>query len=124
MITQRSAQQLMVFVSVGVVCVAIDISVLQGLVYLGTNYPVAVSLGFAAGLAANYFGHAKVTFKVSCGKSALFRFVVVVFVNYLITMLFVYLSMSMLNSVLIGKILSLPVVALNGYVLSRVWVFI
>ena len=56
--------------------------------------------------------------------STVIRFLVVVGINYLITILFVTVAYSTLGNALIGKIISLPFVAVNGFLLSKYWVFV
>ncbi|MET7014114.1 GtrA family protein [Uliginosibacterium flavum] len=118
-----SARRFFIFVCVGMVCAAIDILTMQALLHWSFDYPFAVTAGFLAGLFANYLGHAKVTFQRSLEKKGALKFMVVVAVNYLLTMLCVAFSSEFFGNVLLGKIFSLPVVAGNGYFLSKVWVF-
>jgi putative flippase GtrA len=119
----RFGRQFLVFVGVGGASAVIDISTMQVLVRLGVHYGLAVSVGFFAGLIVNYIFHARVTFKAVSSLGTLGRFAAVVFSNYLITLLFVFISDNMVASILLGKFASLPVVAFNGFLLSKYWVF-
>ena len=47
----------------------------------------------------------------------------VLLLNYLITLFFVALSEHFLDSIVIGKIASFPVVAVNGFLWGKYWVF-
>lgn len=116
-------RQFMVYVGVGVVSALIDIGIMEGLIRLGLHYGVATSLGFAAGLVFNYLAHARVTFKASRSLSTAFRYGVLVMANYLITLALVIAFQRWLGSPLIGKVVSLPIIAISGFLWSRYWVF-
>lgn len=104
--------------------IAIDISVMQLMIALDVNPLFSATLGFFSGLFFNYLYHVILTFKSTTSLTILVRFMVVVGVNYLVTITLIYVSYSLLMAgVLPGKILSLPIVAANGYLLSKHWVF-
>ena len=116
-------RQFVIFVLGGVMSMLVDIAVLQGLMHLGVGYGIAASAGFVTGLVVNYICHAHITFKTRHTASMPFRYGTVVLINYLITMGLIVLTKHHFDSVLAGKIISLPIVAINGFVLSRLWVF-
>ena len=101
----------------------VDIGVMQCMINLGINALSAASTGFFAGLVLNYIFHAKVTFRAQTNLFNSVRFIIVVGINYSITIAFVATSLAICASALVGKIISLPVVAVNGFMLSRHWVF-
>ena len=102
---------------------AVDIGIMQSMMTFGFNYIIATSVGFFFGLIVNYLFHAIITFQSISGYSVILRFILVVGINYIITVAFVTLSLYTLDSALIGKISSLPFVAVNGFMLSKYWVF-
>lgn len=112
-----------IFIAVGITCAAIDIGLMQTLIWGGVNYLIATTLGFMVGLIANFLLHTHVTFNATYSHAALARFLVVVATNYLITLLTVYFFHISIDMALIGKILSLPLVAANGFLLSKHWVY-
>lgn len=116
-------RQFLVFVGVGILSALIDIATMEGLIQLDIHYGLAVSVGFSVGLIFNYICHARVTFRASSSMLTVVKFGAVVFINYLITITFVVGSQHWLGSVLAGKVASLPVVAVNGFLWSRYWVF-
>jgi hypothetical protein len=63
------------------------------------------------------------TFKSSASWQRLGRFLWVVALNYGVTLACVGAASFRLASPLLGKLVSLPVVALNGFFLIRIWVF-
>jgi putative flippase GtrA len=116
-------RQFLIFVFGGFLCAVIDIGMMQLMIFAGSNYISAATGGFFTGLGANYIFHAQLTFRSAINRSTLLRFLTVVFINYLLTILFVSLSFSFFQNALIGKIISLPFIAINGFYLSKRWVF-
>ncbi len=119
----RRRRQFLVFVAGGVLCALIDIGLMQLLIGSGVDYRAATTAGFAAGLLVNYAYHAKVTFQAQAGARNFARFLCVVALNYLLTMACVAVSVAVAGDALPGKLVSLPLVAVNGYLLSKYWIF-
>ena len=117
------SRQFAIFLLVGLACAFIDIAIMELFRLEGVHYGVAVSAGFGVGVIANYLLHAKFTFKTSSSQVNFLKFACIVMLNYGITLLFVVGSTHFLGSVLTGKIASLPVIAVNGFLLSRYWAF-
>ncbi|GJJ01053.1 hypothetical protein RugamoR64_15910 [Duganella rhizosphaerae] len=115
--------QFLLFVAGGLLCALIDIGLMQLLIRGGAAPVAAASAGFVAGLVVNYAFHAKVTFKQLSSSTTVARYLCVVAANYLITVALVALAQSLLGWALAGKLASLPLVAVNGYLLSKYWVF-
>ena len=115
--------QFLVFVAGGALSALVDIGLLQLLVANGIDAFVATTTGFLAGLGVNYAFHARVTFKNVTTLGTMARFLCVVGMNYLITLGFVAASLALFHFPLLGKLISLPVVALNGFFLSKHWIF-
>lgn len=116
-------RQFLVYVAGGVLCALIDIGLMQWLRARGVATVLASSAGFGAGLLVNYAFHAKVTFSTITGGRSFARYLCVVAANYLLTIAIVALAEHWCDAALAGKILSLPVVAVNGYLLGRYWIF-
>ena len=117
-------RQFAVFVVGGALSAFIDIGVMQVLILSGIANLTATTIGFFLGLLFNYTYHSKMTFKAKMSLLFAFRFCFVVAINYLITIFMVFMSYHFFKqSAFIGKAISLPVVAVNGYILSKVWVF-
>lgn len=115
--------QFLVFVAGGGLSALVDIGLMQLLIAQGVDAFLATSAGFIAGLCVNYAFHAKVTFKNVASPATLARFLCVVGINYGLTMALVALSLALVDMALPGKLLSLPVVAVNGFFLSKHWIF-
>lgn len=117
------SKQFITFACIGLLSAAIDIGSMQGLLVAGVHHTAAVSLGFLLSLGVNYLGHTLITFRSSSSLRSALSFSVVVLMNYLITMILTSLSFHYFETVMPGKLISLFVVAVNGFLLSKYWVF-
>lgn len=115
--------QFIVYIAGGVLCALIDVGLMQLLLTQHYAPVAAASSGFLAGLLVNYAFHAKVTFKNITSPATFFRFMCLVGVNYLITIAIVALGVAWWHSALAGKIASMPIVAVNGFLLSKYWIY-
>jgi putative flippase GtrA len=115
--------QFIVYLAGGVLSAAIDIGVMQWLLHLDATLVTATSVGFFAGMVVNFAFHARVTFKNVATPATFARYMCVVALNYLVTLGIVALGVAWLHSALAGKIISLPVVAMNGFFLSKHWIY-
>jgi putative flippase GtrA len=115
--------RVLIYLAGGVLSALTDIGLMQLLISAGMGVYVATSLGFFGGLLFNYAFHARVTFKSAPGLQSFVRYLCVVAVNYLLTLAFVAVSLALLDNALVGKILSLPVIAAIGFLLSKRWIY-
>jgi len=115
--------QFLVFIAGGALSALVDIGLMQLLIVSQVDPLAATSVGFLAGLLVNYAFHSKVTFKNVMSTKTLVRFLCVVGLNYMLTLALVALSLSFFHNALVGKLVSLPLVALNGFFLSKHWIF-
>lgn len=115
--------QFVVYIAGGVLSALIDIGVMLLLLRFGLPAIVATSAGFGIGLLVNYAFHSNITFKKISTPKTFTRFLCVVALNYMLTVGLVALAVWWHAAPLIGKILSLPVVALNGFILGRYWIY-
>lgn len=123
MIDPMRLRQFTVFVAGGLLCAGVDIGLMQLLILQGVHHTAAASAGFAAGLLVNYAFHSRITFGQAASRASFARYLAVVGLNYIVTIGCVALAASLFANPLAGKILSLPLVAVNGYLLSRYWIF-
>ena len=117
------SRQFAVFLTGGLVCALTDIGLMQLLLQYGLQATLAASAGFAAGLLVNYAFHSRVTFNAAANPANFARYLCVVGVNYLLTIACVAGAEAAFANPLAGKLLSLPLVAVNGYLLSKYWIF-
>jgi putative flippase GtrA len=116
-------RQFMVFVAGGGASALLDVGLMQLLIMRGVAYQAAATAGFAASLLLNYAFHARVTFGASATPFSFARFMCVVGINYLVTMACVSLSVVLASTALAGKLVSLPLVAVNGFLLGKYWIY-
>lgn len=123
MVETLRSRQFLVFVAGGILCALIDVGLMQLLLLLGVHYSLAASAGFGTGLLVNYAFHTKITFSSNANSSNFVRYLCVVSINYLLMLACVALAAALLDNPLAGKLVSLPIVAINGYLLSKHWIY-
>jgi len=119
----RIARQFVVYSLVGGVSALIDVGLMQLLISCGVYYLTATTVGFLLGLLVNFLLHARVTFKKDYYCAMFARYVIVVLANYIFTIAIVELFHRTLSLPVLGKIVSLPLVAVIGFFLSKYWIF-
>lgn len=114
----------LVYLTGGVISALVDIGIMQTLIAAKVAPLLATSAGFAVGLMVNYLFHSRLTFK-EAGRNigSLPRYLSVVAFNYGITLGMVAASLALFDQALPGKLLSLPLIAVNGYLLGKHWIF-
>jgi putative flippase GtrA len=117
------SRQFATFIAGGLLCALVDIGVMQLLLRAGAHFTGATTAGFLAGLLVNYAFHSRVTFDAAASTSSFARYLCVVGLNYLLTMGCVSLAVAQAGMPLAGKIVSLPLVSVSGYLLSKFWIF-
>lgn len=117
------SRQFGLFLFGGVLCALIDIGLMQLLLRNGLHFTSATTAGFLAGLLVNYAFHSRVTFEAAATPSSFARYLCVVGINYVLTLGCVALAQALAGMPLAGKIASLPLVSINGYLLGKYWIF-
>jgi putative flippase GtrA len=117
------SRQFAVFVFGGLLCALVDIGLMQLLLQQGLHFTSATTAGFLAGLLVNYAFHSRVTFGAAATPSSFARYLCVVGINYALTLGCVALAQTLAGMPLAGKIVSLPLVSINGYLLGKYWIF-
>jgi putative flippase GtrA len=120
---RRVTRQFLVFVLGGLLSACVDIAVMTLLLHRGIGSLAATTIGFIAGLAVNYLYHARFTFGVRATAASAAKYLSIVGINYVVTVVMVSSADHMFASPLAGKVASLPVVAGAGFLLSRRWAF-
>jgi putative flippase GtrA len=121
--SKLATRQFIVFVTGGLICAVADVGLMQLLLSGGVSTAVATTAGFGAGLLVNYAFHSRVTFNTTASPANFSRYLCVVGINYLLTLACVAAAGAVLDNPLAGKLVSLPLVAVNGYLLSKYWIF-
>lgn len=117
-------KQFSTFVLGGILTALVDVGATALLLTLGVWYVTSISIGFLFGLGVNFIYHTKITFSVNLSKKIALKYLAITAVNYLLTLMIVFFVHHLCGgSVMLGKILSLPIVAALGYLMSKFWVF-
>ncbi len=116
-------RQFSTYILVGIVCAVIDVGLMQLLIFLGMHYMAATTIGFVTGLLINFLLHTQITFNTRYSHHALLCYLVVVGANYLLTLLVVELFHHWLEMAILGKLISLPLIAINGFLLGKNWIY-
>lgn len=113
------------FLAVGLLVTLIDLGLTYLIDCLTGLRALAVTTGFAAGLAAGYLLHARISFAAPLAPTRQIpRLLVTVGINYLLTLCIVEACARLFGaSTITGKLASLPMVALSSYFSCRNWVF-
>lgn len=114
-----------VFCLVGGTSAIVDISSLYCLSnVLDISDFVSISISYLLGLIVNYYLHTYFTFKKSASKSNLIKFIIVVCINYIITISLVSILVNvLLVGLILSKVITLPIIAVTGFLLSKLWVY-
>lgn len=115
--------QLAIYIFGGLVCAGIDVGLMQLLIANHVNPFAATTAGFLTSLIVNYLFHARVTFKNVTSAATFMRYLCVVALNYVITLGIVAISLSLTGVALYGKLISLAVISVNGFLLGKYWIF-
>lgn len=115
--------QIILFIAVGGTCAAIDLGIMQTLLWKGAAPWVAASVAFIVCVVVNYAAHAKLTFDAPTSLQSFLRFLIIVGINYLITIACVQAVHAIIGSAMVGKLLSYPIITLNGFLLGKHWIF-
>lgn len=116
-------RQFLLYLVGGVASALIDVGLMQFLIVSGVDFVAATSAGFVAGLVFNYSYHAFVTFTAPPSGRSMGRYLAVVALNYVFTLGCVALAVHLTGTALIGKLVALPLVAVNGFILGKHWIF-
>lgn len=113
------------FLTVGLVVTLIDLGLTYATDRLTGDRIIAVTVGFSTGLAASYLLHARISFTTPLAPTTQIpRLLVAVLINYLLTVGIVILAGTVIGAPTVtGKLLSLPIVAVCSYLLSRHWIY-
>ncbi len=117
------SRQFLLFLVGGVLAASIDIGVLQLLLYNNVHLTAATTIGFLSGLFVNYTWHSRVTFDTAASPTRFGRYLCVVVINYAFTLGLVTLAQALADMPLAGKLLALPITAINSYLLGKYWIF-
>lgn len=113
------------YLAVGVISAGIDVLTLWLLLAAQVERVPAVALALLTGMVANYALHRVYTFRSEqpLRLRSVLRYSAIVAANYLLTLAIIEAGLRVGVGVMWGKILSLPVIAMTGFLLTRRFVF-
>ena len=112
-----------VYVLVGAVSAGIDLLTLSALIAVGLKPLPALTIAFAAGYIFNIKAHSLYTFDSTLNRKSGIRFTAVVVMNYLLTLVIIETLTNFSVELFSAKLVSLPIIAVTGYLLGRHWAF-
>jgi putative flippase GtrA len=105
---------------------ALDFALLALLLNVRVPHRAALVTAFIAGVVVNFVMHRYFTFRLQGTTSIaeLVRYLIVVALNVILTLVTVELFLLVVGrDVLVGKLISIPLVTLNGFVLAKFFIF-
>jgi len=113
------------YVAVGLISAGIDVLTLWLLLAARVERVPAVALAMLAGMIANYALHRVYTFRTEhpLRLRSVLLYSAIVAGNYVLTLAIIEAGLRVGVGVMWGKILSLPVIAMTGFLLTRRFVF-
>ena len=112
-----------VYALVGAISAAIDLFTLSALIEVGLKQLPAVTIAFAAGFIFNIKAHSLFTFDSPLNRKSGIRFTAAVAINYLLTVVIIETLSNFSVGLFSAKLVSLPIIAVTGYLLGRHWAF-
>jgi len=119
----KITSQIIKFTFVGLISAVVDLCTLYISIELGVYTYGAISVAFFLGLITNLWLHARITFETKLKTENSIKFLLIVGMNYGITLGMVFVSQQMWQIYLLGKLASIPMVAINGFLWGKYWVF-
>ncbi|MDR0990429.1 MAG: GtrA family protein [Propionibacteriaceae bacterium] len=112
------------FGAVGVASAAIDFGVFYLLAEVIGWVPwLATTISFLCAFGVNYRGNRDIVFKAGKVPGAIFRYIILVIVNWILSALTVTAGVALGLPAVAAKIISMILVAVINFVVQRLWVF-
>ncbi|OOF42974.1 dTDP-glucose-4-keto-6-deoxy-D-glucose reductase [Rodentibacter rarus] len=117
--------QIIIFFIVGSSSALVDIGCLYVFnKILFWNNEISISLAFILGLIFNYFSHTYFTFQNKASVGNLIKYLILVLLNYVNTIVLMYLLIEFLDiDIIVAKVITLPIIAVTTFVISKIWVY-
>ena len=115
--------QFITFTAVGLFSGVVDFCAFFFFIQCGIGQFVALTIAFFSGVFINIWLHSQLTFDSKLRVRNVKRFLLVVGMNYVLTLSVVFVFQQLGHDYMLGKFASLPLVALHGFLWSKYWVF-
>ena len=123
MLKNKIAIQFVIFILVGASSALLDLYLLYALRKINLNINLSITIAYISGALLNYLLHTFLTFKKTTNKKNLSKFITVLLINYSLTLIIIYILLQLNTDLIIAKIISLPVIAVIGFILARNWIY-
>ena len=117
---RREMQRLTIFGLVGVGATTIHLIIAQIVLLINGNPLISSSFGFLPAFVFSYLGHRHFTFG-DATRGSITRFLIISMVGFLVSLLFLTKLQSLPSW--IGLTISIGIIPLWSYFMSRIWVF-
>ncbi len=116
---------IIIFLFIGVTSAIIDVGSLYILKkFFSLGDIIAISIAFLLGLIFNYICNTYLTFKSRISKERFIRYLILVIINYLITLFLINILIELFTvNIILAKIISLPIIVVISYSVSKSWVY-
>ncbi|MCB5306744.1 GtrA family protein [Yersinia massiliensis] len=118
------SRQFLIYLLIGIISAVVDIIALKISMFHYNEVMLSTLIGYISGLVINYILHSMFTFKTSIAIGKILKYLAVVFINYWITVIIIFISFYFFKDVIYGKIVSLPIIAVLGYIASKKWIYV
>lgn len=116
-------RQVFFYLIVGLITAGVDVGLVIVLLKFNFHLLTSVSIGYLTGVLFNFFTQAIITFNSNVSGKRLLKYLTVVAINYFLTLIIILVFKKIGLSPLVGKIFSLPIVAIFGFYLSKKWIY-
>ena len=119
----RLSWQFATFTAVGLLSAFVDLGALFIFIQFGLSPYLGITAAFICGLCINLWFHKRFTFTSKLMEENAIRFFLLVGMNYGLTLGVIFFFQQLGQTYIVGKVISLPLVAINGFLWSKHWVF-
>ena len=117
-------QKILIFIAVGLLTSGLDLIIFYTMLnFFGLGVLSSNSVSYGINLAVNYYLHSIYTFRTQITLTRLFRFCLVVALNYIIASPILFVGQHTPIGIIYWKIVSMAVVAWTGFWLGKKWTF-
>ena len=123
LLSRANISKILRFVLIGVITTGLDVGVFYSTISLTDSIFFASTVSFVIAVVVNYLGHSFFTFKSGIGTENFVKYIVVLILQYFISLSLIVVFSWMLGNALMGKLTSLAIIVPLSFLLSNVYVY-
>lgn len=123
MIRNKILIQFIIFITVGASSALLDLYLLYLLNLSNINTSISITTAYICGSAFNYILHTLLTFNKKINKESILKYIIVLAINYCLTISIIFLLLSFGFELIIAKIISIPIISIVGFALAKNWIY-